>query len=273
MKNKSTLVSVITATILVLLAVVYAIFAGTVKPGKSNVVFFGDSIVGNDRTEGSVTAQLSKKTGLTVYNAGIGGTKLTKGRPDYNILDRYNMLNFARVVENGDFTVYLTDNLSSYFELNDVIDYAGETIKNLAYEDLDYADVFIVEQGVNDFLDRVAAFNPDDPYDEMTIEGSLREIIRIFKTKYPDKQLIVVSPGYFDIEAGNSDELDMGYGTIEEFVRVEKEICEENGIIFIDFYHDSGIDETNYKEYLIDGLHTNAKGNERLASLIAEVLQ
>lgn len=271
-KNKQTLTAVAITFILVIGALIYGMVAGTVKTEKNNIVFFGDSIIGNDRTESSVTSQLSKLTGMSIYNAGIGGTKLSKGNPETVLLDRYNMMNLARTVETKDFTSYLSTNLSKYFELNDVISYAGDTIKNLAKVDFDYADIIIIEQGVNDFLDCVPATNKENPSDEKTIEGALRSILTIFKEKYPDKKLIVVSPGYFDIEAGCAEELDMGFGRLEDFILVEKQVCEEQNVEFIDFYHDGGIDASNYTEYLKDGLHTNEKGNERLALLLAEVI-
>ena len=69
---------------------------------------------------------------------------------------------------------------------------------------------------------------------------------------------------------GDLRQVDLGYGTEEDFANFEKKIAEETGVLFIDLYHESGINRDNFKDYLFDGLHPNDAGNRIVIDLLTK---
>ena len=50
----------------------------------------------------------------------------------------------------------------------------------------------------------------------------------------------------------------------------EKEIAQETGVLFVDLYHESGINRDNFEDYLFDGLHPNDAGNKVVIDLLTK---
>ncbi|MCR4960365.1 MAG: SGNH/GDSL hydrolase family protein [Lachnospiraceae bacterium] len=266
MKNK--IFTLAAAAVLVAAAVLYGIFAGPVKNIKTDVVVFGDSLIGNDRTEDSVTAQLSKLSGLSVYNAGIGGTAMNAGSEEISRFKNYNMVSIATDIANDDFSAMLSDIPTAYIQYSNVLDYAADTIKDIARIDYDSVKYVVIEHGVNDYLGGVALDNSADRYDTATFCGALRTSIENLKKAMPDAQIIVVSPCFTWTQVGPADTTDLGYGTIDSYVEAERAVCEEEDVTFADFYNESGINRKNYEAFLYDSLHVNEAGSSIMADII-----
>ena len=51
----------------------------------------------------------------------------------------------------------------------------------------------------------------------------------------------------------------------------EKKVAEQYGVYVIDVFYESGIDESNFEEYMEEGgLHLNREGREKYARFLAQ---
>lgn len=247
-------------------AVIYSFFSKQNKSLSPKVVVFGDSIIGNDQSEESVTSVLSELLGEEVFNAGVGGSKMSAGNPSISYMDNYNMVELADAIDKDKFDVLVAKLPREYLKLYDVISYISDTMKDLEKIDFSKVEVVVLEQGTNDRLQNVPA-KTDFSFYENSYEGALNTVISVLKRKNPEVKVVVVSPGYVYDEDGSMPD------NIEEYLAVGRAVTESNGGIFVDFYNNGGINEDNYSEYLFDGLHTNAAGNRILAELIYQAIK
>lgn len=260
------MISLLIALILTFAIVLLSLNVNKGRKQRYDVIFFGDSRVGNDRTETAISWRLAEKTGLKVFNAGIGGTTMANNHD--STLSLYSMVSLSKAVAMNDFSVQVAAIPTQYIENNDILYYVPDTVKELSKIDVSKAKYIIIEQCTNDYLSGIALENPDNPYDEATVMGALRVSVNNIRSAVPDAKIIVISPCMtFTIE-GYGDELDFGYGTEEDFADAERKVCEELGVSFVDFYHESGITRDNVMEYLFDGLHPSDYGNQVLLDLI-----
>ena len=266
-KNKNICGIVVSAIVVIVLAAVSILNFGT-KKTHYDVIFFGDSRVGNDRTDTALPVLLENAIGMSVYNAGIGGSTLSY-TGQYPTWDMYSMVSLSKAIEANDFSIQLSNIESAYFDNAEIVEYVPDTIKDISKIDFKKAKYVIIEQGTNDYLSGMK-LEGDDKYDETTVGGALRTSIANIKKSSPDAKIILISTCFTSTPAGYGDELDLGYGTEEDFADFEKKIAEETGVLFIDLYHESGINRDNFKDYLFDGLHPNDAGNKIVIDLLTK---
>jgi lysophospholipase L1-like esterase len=61
-------------------------------------------------------------------------------------------------------------------------------------------------------------------------------------------------------------------GLMPDYVSAVISLCDSEGVLLYDSYHELGIDSTNYTEYLLDGCHPNEATRYTMAQGIAELL-
>ena len=266
-KNKKILFVLIAALIVAILATAAILGCGT-KKTHFDIIFFGDSRVGNDRTDTALPVLLENAVNMSVYNAGIGGSTLSY-TGEYPTWDIYSMVSLSKAVAANDFSIQLANSESKYFDYAEIVDYVPETIKDISKIDFKKAQYVIIEQGTNDYLSGMK-LEGDDKYDISSVGGALRTSIKNIKKASPDAKIILISTCFTSTPAGYGDELDMGYGTEEDFAKFEKKIAEETGVLFVDLYHESGINRDNFEDYLFDGLHPNDAGNKVVIDLLTK---
>ena len=87
----------------------------------------------------------------------------------------------------------------------------------------------------------------------------------------------VSSPTYcyivVDGENMYCDTTDLGVYTLEEYVQMEQQICEEMGVGFVDNYHQDIITRETMDEYYLDGLHLNEAGRQVIAENILAAMR
>ena len=266
-KNKKILFVLIAALIVAILATAALLGWGT-KKTHFDIIFFGDSRVGNDRTDTALPVLLENAVNMSVYNAGIGGSTLSY-TGEYPTWDIYSMVSLSKAVAANDFSIQLANSESAYFDYAEIVDYVPDTVKDISKIDFKKAKYVIIEQGTNDYLSGMK-LEGEDKYDESSVGGALRTSIKNIKKASPDAKIILISTCFTSTPAGYGDELDMGYGTEEDFAEFEKKIAEETGVLFVDLYHESGINRDNFKDYLFDGLHPNDAGNKVVIDLLTK---
>lgn len=263
-------------------AVLFLLFIGlTFRPCRREdgqavqIVAFGDSVLGLFRGEDGITAQVGSLLDKTSYCAGLGGTCVSR-------LDRENKLDYGkdslsltaltRAVMMDDFgpqqTVFLKESMTEYFD---------DTIDGLERIDFETVEIVIIEHGLNDFYAGAPLRNEEDPMDEYTFAGALRNSLEALRQTNPDMRIVLVTPTYTWMCSGSytCEEFDAGYGNQEAYVAEEIKIAAEYGVEVIDVYHDFFPHEEwdDWQLYTMDGLHPNEAGRRLIAEKIADYLE
>ena len=269
------LYGVLAAAFFVLLfALTYSSRENRQEKTQVRIVVLGDSIMGIVRDETSVTEKLTAYLGEPVFNGALGGTCLSRMDTEKRIgysKDALSMAGLAKAIEAGDFgvqqTVRIRESATEYF---------GDTIDELENIDFSAVEILIIGHGLNDYHGGAVMYNEEDPYDEYTFTGALRSSITSIRKAYPDLRIILVTPTYswYTVQQLTCEELDAGYGILEDFVEAEKQVAAELGVEVIDLYHDFYPHESwsDMELYTVDGLHPNEAGREMIARTLAEYL-
>lgn len=132
---------------------------------------------------------------------------------------------------------------------------------NNGFLDTDYSpDIVTVLMGTNDF-------GCDVPLNQY--EGDLENLIAIMKAKFPDSRIIFLTPLYRDYFGEKiyilSKKVNNIGNTLDDYINLIKVKSKENGIEVIELTEDEYFNKDNIREYTMDGLHPNTKGNIFLA--------
>lgn len=239
-----------------------------------DIVIFGDSIFGEIRDENAVPARLQGILGQSVYNGAFGGTCATRvdseKRLDYT-RDLFSLTELAKSVESGDFgvqqAVIMRESNTEYF---------GDVIDGLDAIDFSGVEIFVIQQGLNDYHAGVPIENPEVPYDENTFTGAVRTAVRSFRKVNPEARIVIITPVYtwYTVSGKTCEETDNGGGILEDYVNADLRLAEELDLEVIDVYHDFYPHEKweDWKLCSRDGLHPNETGREMLTERIAEQL-
>ena len=251
------------------------------KKTQYDIVFLGDSIIGN-KTQYSVVDLVGDKLGMTVFNGAFGGSTMSMGQETIwgsVSSNHWCMIQLAKAIGNEDWTSQKVamSYAVSYEENNrQASHYFEQRMDALTKVDFSKAKVLIIEHGTNDYNSARKLDNPEDLYDSTTFGGALRSSLKILQEKYPQLQIVIMSPLYCQFPGLDNQPgylVDFGQGVLDDYVRLEQEIAEEFGFPFIDAYHNSGIWEDNVDQYIVDGLHLDAEGELLLSDYIAEELK
>ncbi len=240
-----------------------------------DVVIFGDSVFGEIRDETAVPAMLQELLGKSVYNGAFGGTCAARTEPEKRLdytKDAFSLAGLSKSIQAGDFGVQ-----QSVIMRESNTDYFAEVIDGLDCIDFSRVEIFVIQQGINDYHAGVPIENAEEPYDERTFLGALRTAVRAFRSVNPKARIVLVTPifTWYPQRGGTCEELDYGGGVLEDYVDAQLRLAEELDIEIIDVYHDFFPHERweDWALYSRDGLHPNEAGRELLAEKIAERLR
>lgn len=132
---------------------------------------------------------------------------------------------------------------------------------NNGYLDIDYEpDIVTVLMGTNDF-------GFDIPLNQY--EKDLENLIKVMKDKFPKSRIIFLTPLYRDHFGERtyilSGMVNNNGNSLYDYSNLIKEKSKENGIEVIELNEDEYINKDNLREYTVDGLHPNSKGNRLMA--------
>lgn len=265
-------------------ALLFVALAGAVmlyeNSGKKTyqIIFFGDSIVGNVRGETSITYLLEQELGVSVYNGAFGGSKVSKRMEEEEPARMSNcvsMVELARAAAIQDFSIQ-----NAAITTCAAMDYFPQAAYEFSEIDIGRTEIIIIEHGVNDYLCGMLLDNPEDPMDIYTFGGALRTTLELLQQACPKTRIILCTPTFCWINSAGLDctEIEFGGGLLEDYVNLELEIAEEYGVDVIDNYHESGIGGAGiafelWSEYTEDGLHLNEKGRRLIVDRIADYIR
>ena len=217
------------------------------------VIFFGDSIM--DFSD--IPNQYSIRTGKSVLDCSIGGTRMSDSRDEGNEWKPYDMASIAHAFETDDFTAQIdggkNKNIFTAFATGNVSAYK----------------CIILEFGTNDFSAEV----PFRGESTDTVEGALKYILRTLITKYPNIRIVVLSTLQY-VTLGNGNESGVPThddGSVWEMNQVIKDVCESDEfcVPFVDMYHRFGQNAITRNVLNSDGVHlTSPNGVKRYLDIL-----
>ena len=206
------------------------------------IVFFGDSIMGNYHGPVSIPGESASLSNADAYNLGIGGTTAIA---DFNkVVDAFLGSGSLNGIEDRDF-------LSELKRFENEHDSGKELY-------------FIVNYGVNDYFMGVPAHvNTGAPYGDYeydSYEAAMTDGIIKLQSSYPDAKIIILSPIYTNyFEAGERIMSEVG-APLQTYRDMGKYISEKLNTEWIDSLELIEINEDNYETYLLDEVHPNNDG-------------
>lgn len=246
---------------------------------QAQVLFLGDSIIGQYRDETSIPALVGRQMGVAVVNGDFGGTTMSLQNRESRDAYYWNGLSFlqlAKAVAAQDFGGQQTIRTKDYVTMH-----FGDIVDELDKLDTSSVETLIVSYGMNDYNTGSPICNPENPEDAYTMEGAMRMGIRFLRQSYPALRIVFVSPTYcwfVDGETGATDSCenrDFGGGYLEEYVEAQRRVTQECEVEFLDLYHGYYPHEKpeDWCLYTADGVHPNEAGRQKIAETLAAYLQ
>ncbi len=238
----------------------------------ADVVIFGDSIYANE-CNGRYTADyLRELTDRNIKDFSLGGTTMAFIDIDTTagyLYDQCNMAAIADAFEASDFAVQK----NAIYNKALTQDFA-EKFDEMSKVDIARVNTVVIGQMLNDYHAGVPIGDTVKGDDRYTYEGALRSVIRTFKKLNPDIRIFVTSATYtWYVQTGDTCENnDFGGGYLEDYVSAAEKVCLDEGVTFVDLYHDLYDTNEEWSVYSADGLHPNNNGMEIIARRIAEAL-
>ncbi len=203
------------------------------------IACLGDSITAGSTEDKTINYvyHLQKTSGAKVYNFGVAATRIA-----------------TRLIPHE-------------------IDFWNDSFLLRAERMNDKYDIILIFGGTNDY----ARQNPTPlgditSLDEHTFYGALKLLYNKVISAHPEAVVVAVTPIH------REKEKDYGLEGLEllDYVNAVREVASLYSIPVIDLWNNSGIQAQNLeimKEYLIDGLHPNARGAKRIAERIIGFLR
>ena len=240
--------------------------------GKT-IVNFGDSIFANGVTaDNDISTFIKQKTGATVINCAFGGCRM--GNHSSSDFDAFGMHSLADAIYSESWTAQDTA-LSG----QDIPAYFATNLAKLKAVDFGKVDLVTISYGTNDFTGGLRNGGSDNNSTDYALKYSIQKLL----SKYPNLHIIVILPMYrvwlngttFDVDSNTKEVTSSitGGGTnkLTDFVKAEKDVCEETQTPYIDTYYGLGINQYNWSYYFpsTDGTHHNTIGRKLIAEYIA----
>ena len=222
-----------------------------------NILVFGDSIWGNDRTDG-VCDFLAAYSGANVYNGAVGGTNITDLRttdsPAYLPFDGVNIVH-----------ALMTDTWTDQ-EANkaSVISYvADETLPMLEALDVSSLDMIILSYGRNDITTSETLAE---------IQTALETIIDDIQSHYPSIRILVLTPiwSMFASKTIDGDSYTSTNGmTLRSLADGLMTKAKAKHVSSCDMLENMQLSQNTMATYMdSDEVHLNAKGNAMYAHIV-----
>lgn len=224
-----------------------------------DIVFFGDSIIGNYTGSTSVPGGVSALTGAHTFNCGIGGASAS-------VASHYP-INFPVMAEafvTGDLSI-ISDSPADNSFANSLDAYNRESHSRRKL-------CFVLNYGVNDYINGLPVSNPQNPRDITSYAGALEEGISLLQHHYPDAAIIVMAPAFTTSFSCGTDINSEKGSVLTDYVDTAQMIAEKTNVLFMNNYLNLGINEDNAAQYLSDNIHPNDAGRFLMAQQIATQL-
>ena len=239
-------------------------FEGIEDDGVTTLLCLGNAPFADNKGENGLAQTLARKMGGVAYDGSFAGTYQTMYHKTFQETYKTDGLSLYPVVSaicSGDFSLieYVASTMTET-EMQTV-----EMLKNLDYSTV---DMLVIMYDLSDYIGNRPLYNQTDKNDVITWTGALNASLELIEETYPHIRTIVLSmpacgitvDGYYI----DGDKMNLGNGTIPDYLNYEMNVILANGVSYIDNYY-GVITVENKDEYLVDEYHLNEKGIEAIA--------
>lgn len=233
------------------------------------IVCFGAS----NTERGYWVEKMSKITGGTYYNLGIGGTLLGQRKLSSNYAGVWDKLNFyllSSYIKSGDYSV-LDNAVQIIFQHTDGADDYREKAKLL--EDIDYSkvDYILLSYGGNDFTEETPIGDLSSN-DGTTVIGAMNMSIDNIHSKYPNIKFLVHTTTYrwlSDDGLLDTDNTKNSLGLYTaDYVDAILRCAHNRNIPGINMMEKCNFSKNNHNVFFVDRSHFNESGGAYYASVL-----
>lgn len=233
-------------------------------------VCFGDSVTGFMSPPNDYPSVLAQLTGMTVYNVGFGGCRMSDTHP-YAAYKRFGMCALVDAIVSGNWTEQ--DQYVDQIEAETFPQAHLTTLKRIDWNSVDFVTIFY---GGNDAGNDVP-IGTAGTSDKQTMVGALKYSVEKLLTAYPHLKILILTQifRYWLSDSKDSDEMEfvMGGQTYHYYDWGDEEIktAQLLKIPVVDMYRTLGINSITRTLYLrtSDQTHPSAEGNRLIAGKIA----
>lgn len=248
--------------------------AGHEDDGELQILCLGNNPFSDDRSETGLASLIAKKTGAKVYDGSFPDSSAAfKNYPiDVNYpLDHFSLPSISNAL------------LASNFKtLNSACKYMPDPsayqpgIDALEAVDMNKIDVIVIMYDSTDYNKGTPCVNEAVPEDVQAFTGGITFFLNIVNSQWPHIRCFVMTPTYAQYMDENGKLFsgtvkDVGNGALPYYVQNEVSAVVGCGCSIIDNYYGT-INESNYEEYMIDHMHYNEAGREKIADRISEII-
>ena len=242
--------------------------------GVTTVLCLGNEPFSQDISDTGLAGQIASLGNCNVINAAFPNSQVTCENASYStesldtMDDIFNLFYVSYAISIGDFSSLET--VASAHTEDDTYQQSVDALKNT---DFSKVDIIAIMYDGTDYINGMAMQNPDVPDELTTYVGSLTNSFQLLQDKYPYIRIVFMSPYYAEYDGTSSRTTDLGNGTIVNYFQWAYDTCGSSSVSFLDNYYGS-VNETNYSEYLSDGIHLNADGCTKVADhFVYKVIQ
>ncbi len=213
-----------------------------------DMVFFGDSIIGNYVGSFSVPGVVNGLSGARTYNCGKGGIPASVF-PDSILsfpgsVDCFIAQDTSQVPGGAPFQAALTEYVNTSHDNHKLC--------------------FVISFGLNDYFLGQKVDNPEDSCDETSYAGALRLGISKLQEQYPHATILLMAPTFTSYFSNGTEVTSEKGGVLTEYVDAALQVANEMNVLFLNNYTDLGIDASNAGILLADGIHPTETGRYML---------
>jgi lysophospholipase L1-like esterase len=232
----------------------------TIDLSDMDIIFFGDSVIGNFTDSSSIPGVVSGLSKAHVYNLGLGGTTAT-----YNTAEgSFDLVKIIDAFLDGDTTAFSDEQQPKYGIEEYFSEHSDGTRRNTC---------FIINYGLNDYF---AGMPVDIPYAEnesTCYRGAFITACEKLRSAFPDCRIILMTPTFCSYYKNGTLPQSESGGSLSDYADAVKAVAAELDVDYMDNYSDLGINKDNYPSYLSDGCHPNEKGRYVIGIKILEVFR
>lgn len=210
---------------------------------NTDIVFFGDSIIGNYTDATSIPSVVESINHAHVYNLGYGGKSAA--------LSEKTPISFPDVVD-----AFLAKDVSALEDGTQV--YKGLE-HYLAESDESRSQVFVINYGLNDYYTGVP-LTGEGINDKKSFYGAMSQGISKLKEANPDAHIILMTPNFSSAFVNGKMINGEGAGNLRAYADMITVVAEEQNVHVLDNFNELPIDEDNWNAYIPDGTHLNEVG-------------
>ncbi len=245
----------------------------------TKVVLFGnDPFAADYGTSSNVGEMIAELSGATVYNCAVSGSRLVPETYLYSVqeapMDAFNFYWITTFLgyEGVDFCeqslTYAPESLPAEAE---------EAYRTLCSIDFSTIDVIGIMYDAKDYLEGNNLYNPENETDIHTYYGNLNAGIQLLQETFPHIRIIVMSPTYayaVDDEGKyvDSDIYKYNEYPLSTYSQMLDRCTANLGVSYVDNFYGT-VNVNNASEYLIDNVHLNMEGRQKVAERFVYALQ